>query len=256
MATDSALMAHSTANTGVWRWYSWSAPTVSFGRNERVLGRFSEESLKAAGLEAVRRPTGGRALLHSRELTYSVTFKLDREFGWHDAYDAINRVLCRSLNAIGIDVALATAQAPVKPDGPVCFDLPAEGELVVQGRKLVGSAVWRHGTQYLQHGSILLHDDQSLLSTAACSSVSLPPAPPAASLSALGMQLSANQLQESLTKELEHELLSAFRSNSALPTTQHTQSSTVTTFEPSRELLRDIEIQRHSYVDKQTLWRR
>jgi lipoate-protein ligase A len=61
----------------------------------------------------------------------------------------------------------------------VCFDQPAAGELVVGGRKLVGSAVWRQGESYLQHGSILLHDDQQLLQTLTPSAL---PAPPAATL--------------------------------------------------------------------------
>lgn len=235
MATDSALMTHSQLGLGVWRWYSWSVPTISFGRNERIRGRFTEKSIKDADLAAVRRPTGGRALLHSRELTYSVTMQLAREYSWRDAYDAINRILCNSLRAAGLDVTLAGTQAPVKPDGPVCFDLPSEGELIVEGRKLVGSAVWRNGTQYLQHGSILLHDDQQLLSRAAC--VPLPPAPPAASLSALGVDMNANQLRDILTAAVKSQLNNAH-------------------FEPTDALLRSIELERLRYLEPEILWRR
>lgn len=180
MATDEALRALARPDVAVWRWYSWARPTVSFGRHERVLGRFSTERLAASGLDAVRRPTGGRALLHARELTYSVTLALPTNLPWTAAYDAINRVLLDALLAMGVPVTRASGAAAVPPDGPVCFDQPANGELVVHGQKLVGSAVWRRGDAYLQHGSILLHDDQALLADAETQ-----PPPPAAALATL-----------------------------------------------------------------------
>lgn len=165
MATDQALLASVGPGVGTWRWYGWARPTVSFGRNERIVGRYASETLAAAGLDAVRRPTGGRALLHWRELTYSVTLPLAAEVPWRHAYDAINRLLLDLLRGVGVDARLSGGGAPVAPDGPVCFEAPADGEITVQGRKLVGSAVWRQGDAYLQHGSILLHDDQPRLAT-------------------------------------------------------------------------------------------
>lgn len=180
MATDEVLRSLARPEIAVWRWYSWARPTVSFGRNERVLGRYAAERLEAAGLDAVRRPTGGRALLHARELTYSVSLALPTSLPWTAAYDAINRVLLEALLAMGVPAMRASGSAAVPPDGPVCFDQPANGELVVRGQKLVGSAVWRRGDAYLQHGSILLHDDQALLAVGE----TLPP-PPAAALAAL-----------------------------------------------------------------------
>ena len=169
MAFDLALLDRArVTGEAVWRCYSWSRPTVSFGRNETVLGRFDARSLSHAGLDAVRRPTGGRALLHSREVTYSVTTPIADTLPWRAAYAAINTVLLRALHSLGVDATLvpsAHADA-VRPDGPVCFDRPAAGEIVVDGAKLVGSAVWRERGAYLQHGSILLHDDQSLLANA------------------------------------------------------------------------------------------
>lgn len=180
MAVDEALLATVRPGEGTWRWYAWSAPTVSFGRNERITGRLSPMQLDATGLGAVRRPTGGRALLHHRELTYCVTMPLAAHRPWRAAYDAVNRVLLDALRAAGVPVELAADAGPIAPDGPVCFDQPAAGELTVGGRKLVGSAVWRHGDAYLQHGSILLHDDQHLLQAISPSTV---PAPAAATLS-------------------------------------------------------------------------
>ena len=185
MAIDAALLelAGDTA-CAVWRCYAWTTPTISFGRNERTRGRFSSDQLRDAGFRAVRRPTGGRALLHSREVTYSVAMPLDERRSWRVAYAAVNDVLLRAVQSLGVPAQLvADHEAPaIAPDGPVCFDRPAAGEITVHGRKLVGSAVWRQGGAYLQHGSILLADDQARLADAA--DVALPPSPPAASLEA------------------------------------------------------------------------
>lgn len=185
MAIDSALLdLAGETQCAVWRCYAWETPTISFGRNERTKGRFSASRLRDAGLCAVRRPTGGRALLHAREVTYSVAMPLDKQLSWRVPYAAVNDVLLRALQSLGVPALLATdAEAPaIAPDGPVCFDRPAAGEIMVGGRKLVGSAVWRQGGAYLQHGSILLADDQALLADAA--DVPLPLPPPAASLEA------------------------------------------------------------------------
>jgi lipoyl(octanoyl) transferase len=181
MATDSALLSTVRPDTGVWRWYGWSHPTVSFGRHERIVARFTPEWLSAAGLHAVRRPTGGRALLHARELTYCVTLPLPATLPWRAAYDAVNAVLLAALQDMGVPAVLSAGAGQVAPDGPVCFDQPAAGELTVHGRKLVGSAVWRQGNAYLQHGSILLHDDQGTLALPAGGSAP----PPAAALATL-----------------------------------------------------------------------
>jgi len=183
MAIDAALLELAGAeDRAVWRCYAWETPTVSFGRNERTTGRFSPARLHEASLRAVRRPTGGRALLHAREVTYSVAMPLDEQHSWRVAYTAINDVLLHALQSLGVPAQLvADTEAPaLAPDGPVCFDRPAAGEIMVGGRKLVGSAVWRQGGAYLQHGSILLADDQALLAHAA--DVPLPLPPPAASL--------------------------------------------------------------------------
>ncbi len=183
MAVDAALLDLAGAERrAVWRCYAWNAPTISFGRNERTRGRFSPSRLSEAGLPAVRRPTGGRALLHAREVTYSVVMPLDDQHSWRVAYAAVNDVLLRALQSLGVPARLAApAEAPsIAPDGPLCFDQPAAGEIMVNGRKLVGSAVWRQGGAYLQHGSILLADDQALLVAAADAPLPMPP--PAASL--------------------------------------------------------------------------
>lgn len=183
MATDAALLSGAGRRASVWRWYGWSRPTVSFGRNEQAAGRFTPASLANAGFDAVRRPTGGRALLHDQELTYAVVMPVPRAVGWREPYGAISRLLHDALRDAEVPVDLAPARPGQRPDGPVCFDAPDAGELLLHGRKLVGSAVWRQDDVYLQHGSILLVDRQADLQHAAATV--LPPVPPAAALSSI-----------------------------------------------------------------------
>lgn len=182
MAIDTALLETVAAGVGVWRWYGWDSPTISFGRHERTADRFDAASCAAAGLDAVRRPTGGRALLHAREVTYSVALPWHREWPWHAAYAAINNVLLEVLRDLGINATLAPATPPQR-DLALCFTAPAEGELIADGRKLVASAVWRQGDAYLQHGSLLVHDEQVRLLHAARRAIAAPQ--PAATLAAL-----------------------------------------------------------------------
>ena len=175
MAVDAALLDHGRDRSyGVWRTYAWERPTVSFGRHEAVRTRFHAQSLASAGLDAVRRPTGGRALLHASEVTYSVTMPIADRTPWQAVYAGINDILLSALRTLGVAATVVDAATarPVRLDGPVCFDHPASGEIVVGGAKLVGSAVWRERGAYLQHGSILLRNDQQLLNTAMSASPS------------------------------------------------------------------------------------
>jgi lipoate-protein ligase A len=180
MALDEALLRRA-ARTGetVLRVYAWAAPTLSFGRNQAAAGIYDPARARDLGVEIVRRPTGGRALLHHREVTYSVTAPADADL--RASYARINRVLLHALQSLGAAAQLAApaGRAPLPGDAP-CFETPVEGELVIGARKLVGSAQWRDGGALLQHGSILVDDDQPLLARLA--SRPIPPAPPAATL--------------------------------------------------------------------------
>jgi lipoate-protein ligase A len=182
-ARDEAMMARARA-TGetVVRIYAWDRPVVSFGRNERVVGRFSAERIEANGLQAVRRPTGGRALLHRRELTYAVAGRARDEQTLRGTYAAIHQLLAAALRLLGVDTALADTAAAAAPDGATCFALPTRGELVVDTRKLVASAQWREAGAYLQHGSVLIDNDHPLLDAITERDVRLPPVPPPATL--------------------------------------------------------------------------
>lgn len=161
MAWDHTLALALPAGRGIVRLYRWLRPTLSLGRHEPARGVIDPARLADGGVELVRRPTGGRTVLHYEELTYSVVAPLRALGGAREGYARINRGLAEGLAALGLPVALAGAGRPVPPDGGACFREPAEGEVVAAGRKLVGSAQARIGQNLLQHGSILLQDDQA-----------------------------------------------------------------------------------------------
>jgi lipoate-protein ligase A len=165
MARDTALQARA-ARTGesVFSIYSWSCPTLSFGRNQPAIGLYDLGKIRSAGLDVVRRPTGGRAILHHREVTYSVTAPVKDALPLRETYSQINRILQAGLSRLGVMVEPVPRTVPTRaPSVRSCFEMPAEGELIAAGCKLVGSAQWRDNRALLQHGSILVNDDQSSL---------------------------------------------------------------------------------------------
>lgn len=164
MAVDEALMAAARNGRVTLRFYRWDPPCLSFGRHQRARGAYDAEAASARRIDVVRRPTGGRAVYHHRELTYSVTAPADAWGGLRPSYGTINRALARGLAALGVPATLEPgrgAGAP-PPSARACFRDPAAGEVAVGGRKLVGSAQWREAGALLQHGSLLLHDDQGV----------------------------------------------------------------------------------------------
>ena len=163
MARDHALALGLGPDEGILRLYGWSRPTVSFGRNEPAVGVYDPERGGAEGPGFVRRPTGGRAVLHDDEVTYAVVVP-DRAFGGpRDAYRAINEGLLRGLRTLGVEAEVAREGTVAGVDEGPCFRTPAPGEVTAGGRKLVGSAQVRLGQSLLQHGSLLLRGDQRLL---------------------------------------------------------------------------------------------
>lgn len=178
MALDEALMEHAR-RTGAWtfRVYGWSVPTLSLGRNQRAAGAYDREKLTELGIDVVRRPTGGRAILHFHEVTYAVAGPAEVAGDLHESYARINRLLLSGLRLLGVEAMMT--ETPRRASGPglaPCFDHPSAGELVVAGRKLAGSAQWRSDGAILQHGSILVEDDQSMIATLTTEPVARPPA--------------------------------------------------------------------------------
>lgn len=166
MALDEALMGAGRGGRVTLRFYRWRPACLSLGRNQEARGRYDREELRGRGIQVVRRPTGGRAVYHDRELTYSLTAPADRWGGLRESYRRVNRALLRGLRGVGVAVGAAgegkRRESP-RPSLRACFRDPLPGEIVARGRKLIGSAQWRRGGALLQHGSILLHDDQEVV---------------------------------------------------------------------------------------------
>ena len=165
MALDAALLDRAR-RTGamVLRLYRWSPSCLSFGRHEPAERRYDRTRIEALGLDTVRRPTGGRAVWHAHELTYSITAPLQMLGGLRDAYLGIHAMLAGAVRRLGAEVDLA--RAPTRTPGlaaGACFAGAVGGELVVAGDKLLGSAQLREGGALLQHGSLLLDGDQHLV---------------------------------------------------------------------------------------------
>lgn len=204
MALDEALMERArVTGESVARIYAWSRPTISLGRNQTANGRYDLDRIRALDLDVVRRPTGGRAILHHREITYSVTSPAGESSGLGESYRNINLFLLDALARLGVD---ATIAAPTRKSAPPsmspCFNEPSAGELTFDGRKLAGSAQWRADGALLQHGSILIADDQSILSTLAVERGPEIPAP-ATLLDALGFAPSLNDVADALSDAIE-----------------------------------------------------
>ncbi len=187
MALDHSMARLAAATgDGVVRVYGWRPATVSFGRNQRTRGAYDPARLAAEGLGVVRRPTGGRSILHDRELTYAVALPLASATGARGAYDAVTALLLEALRRLGVDAERARPHARSRPPGPTaCFAEPAAGEVSWKGAKLAGSAQWAEGEALLQHGSVLVEDDQGRLASLGAETLDVVP-PPATLRAALG----------------------------------------------------------------------
>lgn len=198
MAVDELLLDRA-ARTGesVFRVYSWRSPTLSFGRNQRACGAYDRASIAARGFDVVRRPTGGRALMHHREVTYSVTAPLgDRSL--RATYDDINVLVLDGLRRLGVNAVIQSRDTHSIAPGPTpCFVSPSAGEITIGGRKLVGSAQWHGEHALLQHGSILVHDDQGVIPDLSIGPLPVIP-PPATLAESLGREPSVSEVTGAL----------------------------------------------------------
>src|SRR5207249_7259987 len=168
MAIDAGLLARADRTGSAFlRLYRFQPPCLSLGRNEPAAARYDRAAIARRGLDVVRRPTGGGAVWHEHEVTYAVTAPIATFGGLRAAYHAIHARLAAALRSLGAGTALALDR-PRPPStaldraGP-CFATPARGEVLLGGRKLVGSAQVREGRAFLQHGSILLAGSQDVI---------------------------------------------------------------------------------------------
>lgn len=171
MALDEALL-NSVANglsLPVLRFYRWQPATVTLGYAQSVHTDLDLDVCAQAGLDVVRRSTGGRAVLHDQEVTYAVISPLNTGlFGGSvlECYRAISEVLQKTLLQLGLPAELVPGKSRGGQQNAmkaVCFSVPSQYELVIEGRKVAGSAQKRHRQSFLQHGSLPLEMDLNLL---------------------------------------------------------------------------------------------
>ncbi len=174
MALDEALLDwHSEGKfPPVIRFYGWSPATLSIGYFQKAEKEIDFDALKHHQLGFVRRPTGGRGVLHEHELTYSVIVSEDHPEmpkTVTEAYRVISEGILKGFHHLGLEAYFAVPKtsderdALKNPRSSVCFDAPSWYELVVEGRKVAGSAQTRQKGVILQHGSILLDLDEDKL---------------------------------------------------------------------------------------------
>jgi lipoyl(octanoyl) transferase len=174
MALDEALLDWNSKGEipPVIRFYGWDPATLSIGYFQRAEKEINFDMVKKYGLGFVRRPTGGRGVLHDKELTYSVIVSEDHPEmpkTVTEAYRVISQGILEGFINLGLDAYFAIPQTELEKQGlkdprsSVCFDAPSWYELVVEGRKVAGSAQTRQKGVILQHGSILLDIDEDML---------------------------------------------------------------------------------------------
>ena len=164
MAVDEAVLHALADGLGqpTLRFYQWDPPCLSLGYNQ-PWAEVDEAACARLGYTWVRRPTGGRAILHTDELTYSVLVPVEDPRvagGIVESYRRLSTGLLAGLRNLGAEVFQAQMGAMANPDqGAVCFDTPSHYEITVTGRKLVGSAQVRRRGVVLQHGTLPLRGD-------------------------------------------------------------------------------------------------
>ena len=169
MALDEALLLVHEASAGLptLRIYGWCQPTLSLGYGQDARQEVDLAACQAQGVAVVRRPTGGRAVLHDQEVTYSVVMPLlaDGPSTITEHYRRIGMALAAALQSLGVPVHLARPQvrAARALASPACFAALARYELSAAGKKIVGSAQKRAQRAVLQHGSIPLWLDRQRL---------------------------------------------------------------------------------------------
>lgn len=153
------------------RFYGWNPPSLSIGFFQKVEKEINMEAVKKHQLGFVRRPTGGRAVLHDEELTYSVIVTESYPSmpkSVTEAYRVISEGVLQGFRYLGLDAYFSVPKTKEEeeqlknPRSSVCFDAPSWYELVVEGRKIAGSAQTRQKGVILQHGSIVIdmNEDQ------------------------------------------------------------------------------------------------
>lgn len=165
MAVDEAMLFHhSLGDTPpTLRFYGWKPPALTVGRYQDLESGVNLDACSRHGIDLVRRPTGGRAVLHDDEVTFSVVVRESILPGSVlETCRIIGNGLLQGLRLLGVDASIHSARTS-QGDSPACFDAPSSYEITSGGRKLVGSAQCRQRGCILQHGSIPLRFDNRLV---------------------------------------------------------------------------------------------
>ena len=167
MAIDEALLKalvehKSTAPT--LRFYTWCPAAVSIGCLQKIPKNFIVTQCRKLGLDAIRRPTGGRIVLHKGDLTYSLVFAENSPSfpkGILPSYKKISQAIQHGLKLLGISSLLCSQQKINR--SPFCFSLTAKYEILVNGKKIMGNAQKREKGAVLQQGSIMIDNHRSII---------------------------------------------------------------------------------------------
>jgi len=195
MSVDESILTHANeSGTITLRFYQWRPATVSLGYFQSTLDR--QTHVESANCDIVRRATGGGAIVHDRELTYSLTIPSSDRWSAknQEIYTQVHKALIRTLSKWDVDASLVAETKKLKKEPFLCFLRRASGDVVLDGNKICGSAQRRIDRSILQHGSILIGKSP-------CAS-QLP------GINDLGRQ---NLSVEALSSELTDELATQFR---------------------------------------------
>jgi len=181
MAVDEFLFRRVEATPATYlRFYQWDKPTASLGYSQNASKVVDAEFCRRHGVGIVRRITGGKLVLHDREVTYAVASSDTQVFSetLRESYRLISRALMSGLKLMGLAPDMAKISPPSYIRGTMpCFALPARDEIEISGKKIIGSAQKRTGAAFLQHGSIPMEKDDGLLAAVASPSAAVSPAP-------------------------------------------------------------------------------
>ena len=168
MSIDATLLEESIdtkSDEPIFRFYGWSPACISLGKNQKD-NFIDKEYLNKIGVDCVRRQTGGRALFHNRELTYSYVSPVriipDGE-NVEKSYIYISQILINIFNAMGINLTIGGCARHISKNN-YCMSISTGADLCWNGKKFIGSAQCRKNGYVLQHGSILLDYDKDLIS--------------------------------------------------------------------------------------------
>lgn len=173
MAVDASLLADCAQGLipPTVRFYGWSEPAITLGYSQKAEAELDMERCRELGIAIVRRPTGGRALLHYNELTYAVVAPVTLapfDKGLKTTFEAISEALLAGLKNLEIRGGLNTGKHQSGSGyrrSPACFASLNHCEITVDGKKLVGSAQKRTAKAFLQHGSVIIDSDHELFTS-------------------------------------------------------------------------------------------